>query len=145
MEDVNFIIGEVFNMNKVCLLGRMCADVELKYTQSQKAITRFTIAVDRRGKDAGTDFITCMAWDKTAEFMQKYCTKGMQVVITGRIQTGSYTDKDGKTVYTTDVVVEEIKPIWNKKEDNAPFGDTQASTPPNGFGEVTEDSSDLPF
>lgn len=122
-------------MNKVCILGRMCKDVELKYTQNQKAFTKFSVACNRRGKDAGTDFISCMAWDKTAEFMQKYCTKGMQVAITGRIQTGDYDDKDGKKVYTTDVIVEEITPIWNKKEENAPFE--------NELNEITD--SDLSF
>lgn len=123
-------------MNKVVLLARMCKDIELKYTQSEKAIARFTVACNRKGKDAGTDFITCTAWDKTAEFMQKYCTKGMQVAIVGRLQTGSYDDKDGKKVYTTDVVVEEVTPIWNKKEDNAPF---------ENQNESTIDESDLPF
>lgn len=124
-------------MNKICMLGRMCKDIELKYTQNEKAIARFTVACNRKGKDAGTDFITCTAWDKTAEFMQKYCTKGMQVAIVGRLQTGSYDDKDGKKVYTTDVVVEEVTPIWNKKEDNAPFENQNEVTP--------IDISDLPF
>ena len=123
-------------MNKVVLLARMCKDIELKYTQSEKAIAKFTVACNRKGKDAGTDFITCTAWDKTAEFMQKYCTKGMQVAIVGRLQTGSYDDKDGKKVYTTDVVVEEVTPIWNKKEDNAPF---------ENQNESIIDESDLPF
>lgn len=124
-------------MNKTELLGRLTKDIELKYTQSQKAFTQFTVAVNRRGKDAGTDFITCMAWDKTAEFMQKYCTKGMQVAIAGRIQTGSYDDKDGKRVYTTDVVVEEIEPIWEKKEGATPF---ENAAP---VEQVTDE--DLPF
>ena len=123
-------------MNKVMLLARMCKDIELKYTQNQKAFTKFTVACNRRGKDAGTDFITCQAWDKTAEFIQKYCTKGIQVAIVGRIQTGSYDDKDGKKVYTTDVVVEEITPIWDKKkEGNEPFE--------NETNQVTDE--DLPF
>ena len=123
-------------MNKVTLLGRLTRDIELKYTQSQKAFAKFTVAVNRRGKDAETDFITCMAWDKTAEFMQKHCTKGMQLAIAGRIQTGQYDDKDGKRVYTTDVVVEEVTPIWEKKEGaSAPFENTQ---------EVVTDE-DLPF
>ena len=126
-------------MNKVVLLARMCKDIELKYTQSEKAIARFTVACNRKGKDAGTDFITCTAWDKTAEFMQKYCTKGMQVAIVGRLQTGSYTDKDSKTVYTTDVVVEEVTPIWNKKEENTPFENIEGQAP------VIDDSSELPF
>ena len=110
-------------MNHVVILGRLTKDIEVRYTQSQKAFTNFTVAVNRRGKDAEADFITCQAWEKTAEFMQKHCKKGMRVAISGRIQTGSYTDKDGKIVYTTDVVVSEVTPIWDKKEetfDNAP-------------------------
>lgn len=104
-------------MNKCELLGRLTKDIELKYTQNDnKAVARFTLAVNRRGKDAGTDFISCIAWDKTAELLQKYCKKGSQVGIVGRMQTGSYIDKDTKKVYTTDVVVEELDIIWDKKE-----------------------------
>lgn len=122
-------------MNQVAVLGRLTKDIEVRYTQNtNKAVTNFTVAVNRRGKDAGTDFITCQAWDKTAEFMQKYCKKGMQVAVTGRLQTGSYTDKDSKIVYTTDVIVEEINPIWDKKEETNPFE-----------GQTPEMTDELPF
>lgn len=123
-------------MNHVVILGRLTKDIEVRYTQSQKAFTNFTIAVNRRGKDAGTDFITCQSWDKTAEFMQKHCKKGMRVAVSGRIQTGSYTDKDGKIVNTTDVVVSEVTPIWDKKEETNVF---ENQAPAENF----EDS--LPF
>lgn len=123
-------------MNKVTLLGRLTRDIELKYTQSQKAFAKFTVAVNRRGKDAEADFITCQVWEKTAEFMQKHCTKGMQVAIVGRIQTGSYDDLDGKKVKTTDVVVEEVTPIWGKREDTTPF---ENAAPVEDFSE------ELPF
>lgn len=107
-------------MNKTILMGRLTKDVEVRYTQNNnKAVARFTLAVNRRGKDAGTDFISCIAWGKTAELLQKYCKKGSQVGIVGRIRTGQYDDKDGKRVYTTDVVVEELDIIWDKKEENA--------------------------
>ena len=95
-------------MNKVILLGRVCQDLELKQTQSNKNYTRFSLAVNRRGKDAGTDFISCLAWDKTAEVMQKHLKKGSQIGIVGHIQTGQYDDKYAKRVYTTDVIVEEF-------------------------------------
>lgn len=126
-------------MNKCELLGRLTKDVELKYTQNDnKAVARFTLAVNRRGKDAGTDFISCIAWDKTAELLQKYCKKGSQVGIIGRIQTGQYDDRDGKRVYTTDVVVEELDIIWDKKEEVEDLGTKQFEQ-----AIITDDS--LPF
>lgn len=82
-------------MNSCVLLGRITQDIELKYTaNTNKAFVKFILAVNRKGKDAGTDFITCQAWDKTAEFMQKYLKKGSQICISGRIQTGQYDDRE---------------------------------------------------
>ena len=121
-------------MNQAIILGRITKEIELKKTQNDKIYTKFTLAVNRRGKDAGTDFITCMAWEKIAEFLQKYCKKGNQICIAGRIQTGSYDDMDGKKVYTTDVIVEEVTPIWEKKEDSNQSNVTNA-----------EDFGELPF
>ena len=94
-------------MNKVVLIGRLTKDVETRYTQGENAmaISRYTLAIDRKGKDAGTDFINCVAFGKQGEFAEKYLRKGMKIAVEGRIQTGSY-EKDGKKVYTTDVVVE---------------------------------------
>ena len=99
-------------MNKVILMGRLTRDPEVRYSQGEQAtaIARYTLAVDRRFKrdgDQTADFIGCVAFGKLGEFAEKYLRKGTKVVVTGRIQTGSYTNKDGQKVYTTDVVVEE--------------------------------------
>jgi single-strand DNA-binding protein len=100
------------NMNKVILIGRLTKDVETRYSQGNEpmAISRYTLAVDRRGKadaEQTADFINCVAFGRAGEFAEKHFHKGMKVAITGRIQTGSYTNKDGVKVYTTEVVVEE--------------------------------------
>lgn len=103
-------------MNKVILMGRLTRDPEVRYSQgdSTMAVARFTLAVDRRGRrDANNDgaqtadFISCVAFRTNAEFIEKYFRQGMRVLISGRIQTGSYTNRDGQKVYTTDVIVEE--------------------------------------
>lgn len=100
-------------MNKVILLGRLTRDPEVRYTQGEKplAIARYTVAVDRRFKSSNSeqtaDFISCKALGKAGEFAEKYFHKGIKVALTGRIETGSYTNKDGIKVYTTEVVVEE--------------------------------------
>lgn len=95
-------------MNKVMLMGRLTKDPEVRWTQGENAmaIARYNLAVDRRGKDKEADFISCVAFGKSGEFAEKYLKKGTKIVVSGRIQTGSY-EKDGKKVYTTDVVVEE--------------------------------------
>ena len=99
-------------MNKVNLLGRVCADPEVRYTQSHEpmCIARYTLAVNRpKDKDGNqqADFIRCVAFGKRGEFAQKYLKKGTQIIVCGHIQTGSYDDKDGKKVYTTDIIVDE--------------------------------------
>lgn len=101
-------------MNKVILMGRLTRDPDVRYTQGDNsmAIARYTLAVDRRfsrnSSDGNTaDFIGCVAFGRTGEFAEKYFHKGTKVLVTGRIQTGSYTNKDGVKVYTTDVVVED--------------------------------------
>lgn len=102
-------------MNKVILVARLVRDPEIKYTQTTNgdmAIGRFTVACDRKFKREGeqsADFISCVAFGKTAEFLEKYCTKGTKLVVEGRIQTGSYTNKDGNKVYTTDIAVENLE------------------------------------
>lgn len=96
-------------MNKVILTGRLTRDPEIRYAQqNDTAIARYTLAVDRiiKTTDQSADFIRCVAFNKPAEFAEKYLRKGIKIAITGRIQTGSYTDRDGRKVYTTDVVVE---------------------------------------
>ncbi len=99
-------------MNKVILMGRLTRDPEVRYSQGEKstAVARYTLAVDRRFKregDQNADFISCVAFGKQGEFAEKYLHQGTKIAITGHIQTGSYTNKDGRKVYTTDVVVEE--------------------------------------
>ena len=100
-------------MNKVILMGRLTRDPEIRYSQqgdNQMAIARYTLAVDRRfnrNNDQSADFISCVAFGRSAEFAEKYLKQGTKIVATGRIQTGSYTNKDGNKVYTTDVVVED--------------------------------------
>ncbi|MCI2049419.1 MAG: single-stranded DNA-binding protein [Lachnospiraceae bacterium] len=101
-------------MNKVILMGRLTRDPEVRYSQGSTptAIAKYTLAVDRRfsrnSQDGQTaDFISCTAFGKSAEFCEKYCHKGTKLIVTGRIQTGSYTNKDGQKVYTTDVIAED--------------------------------------
>ena len=99
-------------MNSVQLIGRLTRDPEIRYTDGGASIARFGLAVDRRFKQengADADFINIVAFGKTAEFIEKYFHKGMKIALNGRIQTGSYTDKDGKKVYTTDVVAENVE------------------------------------
>lgn len=138
-------------MNKVCLIGRLTKEPELRKLQSGTACTSFTLAVNRRVKSEGqpdADFIRCIAWKKTAETICQYLTKGSQLGVEGRIQTGQFQDKNGNTVFTTDVVVEQITFIGSgeKKSNNN-------NTQNNDFYEnddmTDEDfkiaSDDLPF
>ena len=99
-------------MNKVILMGRLTRDPDVRYTQGDKSmcIARYNLAVDRRTKREGSDnadFIPCVAFDKNGEFAERYLKKGVKIAVTGRLQTGSYTNRDGVKVYTTDVIVEE--------------------------------------
>ena len=100
-------------MNKVILMGRLTRDPEMRYSsgENQTAIARYTLAVDRRfrrqGEDNQADFINCVVFGRGAEFAENYLHQGTKIAVTGRIQTGSYTNKDGQRVYTTEVVVEE--------------------------------------
>ena len=104
-------------MNKVILMGRLTRDPEVRYSQGERAmaIARYTLAVDRRGRRGGNgddsaqtaDFIPCVAFDRAGEFAEKYFHQGTKLVVTGRIQTGSYTNRDGQKVYTTEVIVED--------------------------------------
>lgn len=104
-------------MNKAILMGRLTRDPELRTTQSGISVVSFTLAVDRRFKSQSgereADFISCRAWRQTAEFIQKYFSKGSKLAVVGTIQTGSY-EKDGRTVYTTDVVVDEAYFVESK-------------------------------
>ena len=115
-------------MNKVILMGRLTRDPEVRYSAGENAlaIARYTLAVDRRFRrdgEATADFISCVSFGRTAEFAEKYFHQGLKVVVTGRIQTGSYTNKDGQRVYTTDVVVE-----------NQEFAESKAASANNAGG-----------
>jgi single-strand DNA-binding protein len=92
-------------MNHVSLIGRLTRDPDVRSTQNGEQVARYTLAVDRSSKDKSADFISCVTFGKAAEFAAKYLTKGLKIGVEGRIQTGSYTNKDGQKVYTTDVVV----------------------------------------
>ena len=100
-------------MNKVCLVGRLTAKPELRYTQSNKSVVRFTVAVNRQGE--GADFINCVSWGKTAENIANYLDKGSMISLQGRIQTGSYTNSQRQKVYTTDIVAENVQFLNTKK------------------------------
>lgn len=135
-------------MNKVFLIGRLTADPEVRSTSTGKMTASYTLAVDRRvAKDAEktADFIRCIGWEKKAEFAEKYLHKGVKIAITGRIQTGSYTDKDGKKVYTTDVVVEDQEFCERKEQPPEVYGGA-SGRPEDGFmpvdGRIDEE---LPF
>lgn len=111
-------------MNKVILMGRLTRDPDVRYTQGPNAtgIARYTLAVDRRykkqGEDQTADFISCVTFGRGAEFAEKYLKQGTKIIATGRIQTGSYTNREGKKVYTTDVVVEEQEFAESKASSN---------------------------
>ena len=113
-------------MNSVVLIGRLCADPELSYTpNTQTAVCRFTLAVDRpkrQGEDQGADFIRITVWGKQAENCDRYISKGRQVAVMGRIQTGSYKDRNGETVYTTDVVADRVEFLGGAGGENSASG-----------------------
>ena len=145
-------------MNKVILMGRLTRDPEIRYSQqvdSQIAIARYTLAVDRRFSRAGSDqqtadFISCVAFGKSAEFAEKYLHQGTKIAVTGRIQTGSYTNKDGNKVYTTDVVIEDQEFAESKNsssnENQPSFTGRPEPMSANGFMSIPEGiEDDLPF
>lgn len=110
-------------MNKVILIGRLTRDPDIRYTADSTAIARYTLAIDRRFKrdgEAAADFIGCVAFKKNAEFAEKYLRKGAKIAVVGRIQTGSYTNREGAKVYTTDVIVEEQEFAESKKSEGRP-------------------------
>ena len=132
-------------MNKVILMGRLTRDPEVRYSQGsngeQMAIARYTLAVDRRGRRDQTsqqsqqtaDFISCVAFGRTGEFAEKYLKQGTKIIVTGRIQTGSYTKQDGTKVYTTEVIVEEHE-----------FAESNKAQSENGFGGYSSSPAPAP-
>ena len=149
-------------MNKAILMGRLTRDPEIRYSSGDEptAIARYTLAVDRRykrqGDDQTADFINCVVFGRGAEFAEKYLHQGIKIVVTGRIQTGSYTNKDGHKVYTTEVGIEEQEFAESKAAQN---GNTQngsstgntprqapASAPADGFMDIPDAiEEELPF
>ncbi|MDK2966054.1 single-stranded DNA-binding protein [Lacrimispora sp.] len=146
-------------MNRVILMGRLTRDPEVRYSQGERtmAIARYTLAVDRRGRksqdgnEITADFINCVSFDKTGEFAEKYFHQGMRVLVTGRVQTGSYINKDGIKVYTFEVIVDEQEFADSK---NAAAGSGQPLQRPEPAGAIGDgfmnipdglDDPDLPF
>ena len=143
-------------MNKVILMGRLTRDPEVRYGagENSTAVARYTIAVDRRFKRDGeqsADFIGCVAFGRNAEFAEKYLRQGTKIVLTGRIQTGSYTNRDGQKVYTTDIVVEEqefaeSKAAAGNDGQNNYSRPSAASSDADGFMNIPDGIDDeLPF
>lgn len=118
-------------MNNAQLIGRITKDIDLRYTQSGKAVVGFTLAVDRRKRDNGADFIQCVAWGKTAELMAQYTHKGSKIGVSGHIQTRNY-EKNGQKVFVTEIVADEVNFLERKREESDP-----------AMEETDED--DLPF
>lgn len=148
-------------MNKVILMGRLTREPDVRYSQGQEgslAVVRYTLAVDRRrartndSNEQTADFISCVAFGKSGEFAEKYFHQGTKIVITGRIQTGSYTNKDGQKVYTTDVVVEDQEFAESKSVSDANSSYTSTRSNPTtpvgeGFMNIPDgvDDEGLPF
>ena len=131
-------------MNKVILMGRLTRDPDVRRTQDGMAVARYTLAIDRKTREKAADFISCVAWDKKGEFAEQYLRKGTKIAVTGHIQTGKYTDRNGNTVYTTDVVVEDQEFAESKQSQER---QKEAEEAPNkGFVSIPDDSDiNLPF
>ena len=143
-------------MNKVILMGRLTRDPEVRYSNGGSTVARFSLAVDRKFKREGdeqtADFINCVAFGKTAEFIEKYFFKGTKMVLEGRIQTGNYTNQEGQKVYTTDVVVEQVEFAESKvpNENNGAYVTAGRPSPSvavgDGFMNIPDEiDEELPF
>lgn len=136
-------------MNSVQLIGRLTRDPEVRYTDGGMSIARFSIAVDRRFKQDGgdtADFINCVAFGKTGEFIEKYFTKGKKIALTGRIQTGSYTNKDGAKVFTTDVVTDTVEFVERASDSPQTAPQTASKPSSDGFMNIPDGAGEtMPF
>lgn len=124
-------------MNQINLIGRTTKTPELRKTQSGTSVTSFTLAVDRRDKEKNTDFISCVAWSKTAEIINDYVGKGQLIGVTGRLQIRSYTDKGGNKRTAAEVIVDTFDFCERKQSDT--------QTPTSDFEELEDEDGDLPF
>ena len=136
-------------MNKVILMGRLTRDPEVRYTQGNEplAVARYSLAVNRRFKrqsEPDADFINCVAFGNTGEFAEKYFRKGTKIAVTGRIQTGSYTNKEGVKVYTTEVVVEDQEFAESKSSSSAEGGFDRGNSRPAAPTASVEGFMDIP-
>lgn len=142
-------------MNKVILIGRLTRDPDVRYSQAEEpvAVARYTLAVNRRfhrdGEQAA-DFVSCVAFGKQGEFAEKYLRQGIKIAITGRIQTGSYINRDGQKVYTTDVIIESQEFVESKKaveeREAAEYGGRQEAPEGDGFMNIPDGfDEELPF
>lgn len=137
-------------MNKAILMGRLTRDPEVRYTSGDNlAIARYTLAVDRRFKKEGeatADFISCVVFGRAAEFAEKYLRQGTKITVCGRIQTGSYTNRDGHKVYTTEIVVEEQEFAEGKSDGSGSSHPQPDSSAPDGFMNIPDGiQEELPF
>lgn len=135
-------------MNNVSLVGRLVRDPEVRYGQNESvSVAKFSLAVERRFKRDGeptVDFINCTVFGKSAEFTEKYFRKGMRVAITGRIQTGSYKNKDGQTVFTTEIIVESQEIAQSKSESNESSTASNAEAGKSPYGSIGDDFMSVP-
>lgn len=137
-------------MNKVILMGRLTRDPEVRYSQGERsmAIAKYTLAIDRRktqqNTDPGADFLNCVAFDRAGEFAEKYFRQGLRVLVSGHLQTGSYTNKDGQKVYTTDVIIESQE-FADGRRDGSGSGSRESRD--DGFMNIPDNVEDegLPF
>ena len=141
-------------MNKVILMGRLTRDPEVRYSSGERsmAIARYTLAVDRRGRrsqnadgqEQTADFINCVAFDKAGEFAEKYFHQGQRVLVSGRIQTGSYTNKEGQRVYTTDVIVDDQEFADSKQDGNGSSASNSSYKRPEPANAVSDGFMNIP-
>lgn len=133
------------SLNHIIIMGRLTKDPEIRYTQSQTPVASFTLACDRdyqqSGSERQTDFVSCIAWRQTAEFVSKYFTKGSMTIVSGRLQIRDWTDREGNKRKSAEIVADNIYFGEAKRRDDAPLADTSTTS----FQELTDDDGELPF
>ena len=132
-------------LNHSVIMGRLVRDPEIRRTNSGKAVTSFTIACDKPGKDSGASFIDCVAWEKTAEFVSNYFMKGSAIIVEGRLESRQYETKDGQKRTVTEVVVAQAHFCEKKKEESDGFAKGEPTYQQSNFTPLTGDDIDLPF